>query len=541
MASAQSGGEATLQHGELMALFARQELAPNTLAFLFGAAAAAPALRTARLRDLVALHWTWALDGGDEAARFFAERGLTPEAFLERSAKGERELQAFLKALEQAVMEALDGVSDAEVARGAAALLDLPDYAGAVRVALTVDVLGEKVSARAGPQYHPYEVRLRVVASSRFARDEGAAVAVRGAQGHLAEVVCPRGWEFQDADGRRFRHVASPAGFAGWLQVRGGVYVPAQLEPRLRGLLARAPHAAKPAHAHAHASAPAAPQAAAAASPQPLPLPSLRGVAPGCSLELVRSTEAHKLSAPEGLAVNARGELLVAELGRNRVVVLSDGAVLRELPCGENPRSVAVDAAGRVVVALHAPKRVVVASPPQQQGAACEWRDVGPLADGELGGGVCALRDGSVAVSNFGVGSVSVFPPPLTFRVPSPHVWDVSEAPSGELLVTASAGGAVWRFARDGRLLDTLAGPAGRADCGEACRAVASAEGAVVVADRGGRLHLLAPDGRLVCSHRVEAQLMGLALLPDGTIAASSRNTGQVLFFRVRPPEDAAA
>jgi DNA-binding beta-propeller fold protein YncE len=279
-----------------------------------------------------------------------------------------------------------------------------------------------------------------------------------------------------------------------------------------------------------------------AARPHPLPIPQwhltrpLGEVRAGCQLELVRSVEG--FSGPWGLAVGPRGEIFVAEYLGDRVAVVSEeGAVLRRFECGQNPLSVSVDAQGRVLVSIFSPKRLL-----RFAADGTREREIGPLPAGGNGGGVCALRDGGIAVANCRSGTVTIFPPdlvdPTTVEVGDVDVFGVAESREGHLLLTSRSSGVVLSCDRAGRkigVFQNLTASIGLS--GEVGQPALSAEGAVLLAACNNNVVLLLDrNGQLVDSFTPRSTPSAVAVLPGGGIVVSTFTTGELHFLRLKRP-----
>jgi hypothetical protein len=120
-------------------------------------------------------------------------------------------------------------------------------------------------------------------------------------------------------------------------------------------------------------------------------------------------------------------------------------------------------------------------------------------------------------------------------------VWGVAETPHGNLLLTGSRTRA-WVRDRAGREVRAWSSRDAAARLENAYQPLVSAEGAVLVADKGdwsgdgGGVALFGSDESFVHRLALSEAPFGVALLPSGLIVVSTRGDGRLHFLRVRRP-----
>jgi DNA-binding beta-propeller fold protein YncE len=228
-----------------------------------------------------------------------------------------------------------------------------------------------------------------------------------------------------------------------------------------------------------------------------------------------RGTGPGQFRMPWDIAVNSAGDVIVADADNNRLQVLDRDRLEPKLlrKCGAFVRGVAVDAKDCVFATFSAREDVGVYVFDSQ------WKHIGIFGDrgnspGEFGvpSGVCARRDGTVAVADFERHVVNVYTSRGVFLFAFggkgaedghfARAWRVQETPSGTLVVSEDGGGRLQEFDHLGRFLRCLsrggiAPGQFRSPGGFSC----SADGAFVVADsQNHRVQVLDPNGAPLCA-----------------------------------------
>jgi sugar lactone lactonase YvrE len=216
-----------------------------------------------------------------------------------------------------------------------------------------------------------------------------------------------------------------------------------------------------------------------------------------------------RFSAPSALAVDASGDLYVADTGNDAIRRVSpDGTVSTVAGSGaglSGPVGVAIDARGRIIVADTYNDRIVAID---REGAVTQV----------IGGGGPGFEDGAHA----------------RFHTPC----GVAADASGNIFVADTGNGAVRAISPDGSV-STLA--AGSAEAALRPLAIAVADGSVFVADAGGRVVEIAPGGaqRTVAGstpgfadgagpHALFRAPSGIAVRAPGHLLVTDRRNGLV-------------
>lgn len=203
-----------------------------------------------------------------------------------------------------------------------------------------------------------------------------------------------------------------------------------------------------------------------AVSPSPSPQPSPLVACPAMDAPAGPQVLLSSLPAPDDLAFDNEGSLLFSDIKAGTVSALRPGGSVERIAGGLSaPEGIAVQQAGRILVAEQARNRVVAIDPKTH--AVSLWRDF-------------PNRTGREGIDGIG--------PVLPARDASGNLTPTGE---GDVIVPDSPNGVVWRVSSDGQTATQIASgmirPAG---------AGVDASGRVFVADESGPVWVLEPRKR---------------------------------------------